>query len=135
MGPSRIAHGASAADDPALLAELQARGVTLDLCPTSNVQASIFPTLADHPLRRLLRAGVPVTLSTDDRTVSDLTLVREYVTAHEVLGVSLAELWQMNMHALRVAFLQHDEPLRASLIEEFEAFAATEPELAGEAQP
>ena len=51
-----------AADDPALCAELIARGVTLDLCPTSNWQAGIVPSLAAHPLARLHRAGVPVTL-------------------------------------------------------------------------
>ena len=127
VSPARIAHGAPAADDPGLMAELISRGVTLDLCPTSNVQASIYATLADFPLPRLLRAGVPVTLSTDDRTVSDLTLVREYERAHTVLGLSLAELWAMNVHALRVAFLHHDEALRARLIGEFESFAASEP--------
>jgi adenosine deaminase len=127
--PARIAHGAPAAEDADLMAELKARGVTLDVCPTSNVQASVYPTLADFPLARLARAGVPLTLSTDDRTVSDLTLVREYERAHDVLGLSAAELWQMNMHALRVAFLHHDEGLRARLISEFEAFAATEPSL------
>ncbi len=74
VDPSRIAHGAAAAADAALMAELVARQVTLDVCPTSNVQASIFASLADFPLRRLLDAGVPLTLSTDDRTVSDLTL-------------------------------------------------------------
>ena len=52
--PSRIAHGAPAAEDTSLLQELIARNVTLDLCPTSNVQASIYPTLADHPLGRLV---------------------------------------------------------------------------------
>jgi adenosine deaminase len=129
--PSRIAHGAPTADDPALMAELRARGVTLDLCPTSNVQAAIVPTLADHPLPYLLRAGVPVTLSTDDRTVSDLTLVREYERAHAVLGVTLPELWQMNLHALRVAFLDHEEHSRARLVAEFEAFAESEPALQG----
>ena len=112
------------------MAELVARGVTLDVCPTSNVQANDFDTLADFPLRRLLRAGVPVTLSTDDRTVSDLTLVREYERAIDVMGLSVAELWRMNMHALRVAFLHHDEAERARLIGEFEAFAAAEPQLA-----
>jgi adenosine deaminase len=120
--PSRIAHGAVAAEDPLLMGELRARDVTLDLCPTSNVQAAIFPTLADHPLPYLLRSGVPVTINTDDRTVSDLTLVKEYVRAHEELGVTIPELWHMNMHALHVAFLQHDEPLRAQLIEEFGAY-------------
>jgi adenosine deaminase len=70
---------------------------------------------------------VPVTLSTDDRTVSDLTLVREYENAIEHIGLSVAEVWRMNMHALRVAFLHHDEAERARLIGEFEAFARAEP--------
>jgi adenosine deaminase len=131
VGPSRIAHGAPAAEDPLLVEELIARNVTLDLCPTSNVQAFIYPTLADHPLARLSRAGVPVTLSTDDRTVSDLTLVKEYDRAYSIMGLSVAELWAMNLHALRVAFLQHDESLRASLVAEFEEFAASEPMLGG----
>lgn len=129
LEPARIAHGAPAADDPALVRELADRGVTLDLCPTSNVQARIVPTLADHPLPYLARAGVPVTLSTDDRTVSRLTLVEEYRRAHEVLGLTTAELWRINLHALRVAFLQHDEELRARLLAEFEEFAARDPEL------
>lgn len=133
LEPARIAHGAPAAEDPALMRELAARGVTLDLCPTSNVQAQIVPTLADHPLPYLARAGVPVTLSTDDRTVSRLTLVEEYVRAHEVLGLTVAELWRINLHALRVAFLQHDEVLRADLQVEFLAFAAGEPELVAQA--
>ena len=124
--PTRIAHGAVTAFDPELMDELRARDVTLDVCPTSNVQASIFPTLADFPLRRLLRGGVPLTLSTDDRTVSDLTLVREYERARDVLGIGLRELWAMNLHALRVAFLQHAEAARARLIGQFDAFAATE---------
>ena len=114
VSPARIAHGARAADDASLMAELAARGVTLDVCPTSNVQASIFPTLTAFPLPALLAAGVPLTLSTDDRTVSDLTLVREYDRAHAVIGVSVADLWRMNLHALDVAFLHDDEPLRAA---------------------
>ncbi|HET7676940.1 MAG TPA: adenosine deaminase [Candidatus Limnocylindrales bacterium] len=125
--PARIAHGAPAADDPSLVADLIARGVTLDLCPTSNLQAGLVERLSDHPLPRLVRAGVPVTLSTDDRTVSDLTLVREYARAHTTLGLSLAELWRLDRHALEVAFLARDEPLRARLRQAFDAFAAEAP--------
>lgn len=132
LQPSRIAHGAPAANDPALMEELIARGVTLDLCPTSNVQAAIVPRLADHPLPYLARAGVPVTLSTDDRTVSGLTLTSEYRRAHEVLGLTAGELWRINLHALRVAFLQHDENLHRRLLDQFDAFAAADPALAGE---
>jgi len=127
--PSRIAHGTPAADDPALQADLRARGVTLDLCPTSNVQAGIVPDLASHPLAMLHRRGVPVSLSTDDRTVADLTLPREYARAHAILGLTLSELWSINRHALQAAFLHHDEPLRADLLAEFDTFADSEPTL------
>ena len=126
VDPARIAHGAPAVDDPGLQRELIDRGVTLDLCPTSNTQAAIVPTLADHPLPHLLHAGVPVTLSTDDRTVSDLTLSREYARAHVVLGITLHELWAMDRHALTVAFLHDDEPLRRRLLDDFDAWAASE---------
>ncbi len=123
VDPARIAHGAPAGDEPALQRELIDRSVTLDLCPTSNVQAAIVPSLAEHPLPRLLRSGVPVTLSTDDRTVSGLTLTTEWQRAMDDCGLSLAEVWAMNLHALRVAFLHHDEELRARLLAEFQAEA------------
>jgi adenosine deaminase len=134
LAPSRIAHGAPAADDPALLAELRTRGVTLDLCPTSNLQAGLCPTFGEHPLRRIVRAGVAATLSTDDRTVSALTLVGEYARARVSLGLSLAELWRLDRQGLTAAFLQHDEARRTALLAEFDAFAAGEPALA-EVQP
>ncbi|HEY8167909.1 MAG TPA: adenosine deaminase [Candidatus Limnocylindrales bacterium] len=128
--PSRIAHGAPAGDDPGLMAELVARNVTLDICPTSNVQADLRPTLAEHPLPTIVRAGVPVTLSTDDRTVSALTLTHEYARCRATLGLSPAELWRLDRHALTVAFLD-DESLRARLLADFDAFADAEPALGG----
>ena len=69
-------------DDPALVAELTARGVCLDLCPTSNVQAGHRAVARRaRASARLHRAGAPVTLSTDDTTVSDVTLTEEYARA------------------------------------------------------
>jgi adenosine deaminase len=126
LAPARIAHGGSAADDPVLVAELTTRGITLDMCPTSNVQAGLAPSLATHPLARLHRAGVPVTLSTDDRTVSDLTLTREYANALHPIGLSLGELVAIDRHAFEVAFLGDDEPLRARLRAELDAFVTAE---------
>ncbi len=131
LEPERIAHGPLAIEDPSLCRELAARGITLDLCPTSNVQAGIVPSLADHPLARLHAAGVRVTLSTDDRTVSDVTLPEEYRRVVEYLGLDLPTLWTIDRGALDVAFAEPAaiEPLRA----EFDAFAALVPELgAGE---
>ncbi len=130
LEPDRIAHGAASAEDPALVAELRARGITLDLCPTSNRQAGLYPALAHHPLVRLHRAGVAVTLSTDDRTVSDLTLTREIGRAIGRLGATFPEIVAMTRTALRAAFLADDEPERARLLAALEAFAAGEPLLA-----
>ena len=133
LEPERIAHGPGAVDDPALCAELIARGVTLDLCPTSNAQAGIVPSVADHPLARLQRAGVSVTLSTDDTTVSDLTLSEEYLRAVEVIGLTLPELWAMDRRALEVAFATDADtaPLRHA----FRAWGATIPELEQDGGP
>jgi adenosine deaminase len=127
LAPERIAHGPLAVDDPSLMDELRERHVWLDLCPTSNTQARIVPTISDHPLARLLRAGVPVTLSTDDLTVSDLTLSDEYERAVSRIGVTLPELWGMNLAALEAAFC--DEATRTRLRTEFEAWGAGIPEL------
>jgi adenosine deaminase len=129
VDPERIAHGSRAVDDPTLGAELAARGIALDLCPTSNWQAGTHRTLADHPIARLHRAGVPVTLSTDDTTVSDISLSEEYVNAVETIGLTLPELWAIDRYALDVAFV--DEATRARLQAAFDAWGAGIPELAG----
>ena len=125
--PERIAHGPGAVDDPELCAELIERRVTLDLCPTSNYQAGIVPSVAEHPLARLDRVGVYVTLSTDDTTVSDLKLSDEYLNAVTEIGLTLPELWEIDRHALNVAFA--DEADLAPLRESFEAWGAGIPEL------
>ena len=128
MNPERIAHGPGAADDPALMAELRERRICLDLCPTSNAQGSIVPSVAAHPLATLHRAGNPVTLNTDDLTVSDLTLSEEYRNAVERIGLTLPELWAIDRFALDVAFA--DEAALAPLRVAFDAWAAGIPELA-----
>ncbi|HEV2006314.1 MAG TPA: adenosine deaminase, partial [Candidatus Limnocylindrales bacterium] len=126
--PERIAHGPSVAEDPALVEELRTRGVVLDLCPSSNVQAAIVATVATHPLARLHRVGVRVTLSTDDTTVANLTLSEEYLRAIERIGLSLAELWAIDRLALDVAFA--DESTLAPLRRTFDDWAAASPVLA-----
>ena len=127
VDPERIAHGPGAIDDPGLCAELQARDITLDLAPTSNWQGSIVPSVAEHPIASLHRMGVPVTLNTDDLTVSDLTLSEEYIAAVEQIGLTLPELWTIDRHALDVAFA--DEATLAPLRSEFDAWAPGIPEL------
>jgi adenosine deaminase len=129
LRPDRISHGASAAGAPDVMAHLVERGITLDLCPTSNLQAGTVDTFEAHPLPVLLRAGVPLTINTDDATISDITLSEEWLRCVRHLGVTVAELWRCNLHALDAAFV--DEPTRERLRAEFRQWAAWVPELQG----
>ncbi len=104
FGVRRIAHGVTAATDPELLAVLRARDITLDLCPTSNVQAGIVASLADHPLAALHRAGISVTLSTDDRTVTGVTLTEELARTAEAQDLADAELAAIALNAFHRGF-------------------------------
>jgi adenosine deaminase len=127
LDPERIAHGPLAIDDPDLVRHLAAAGTWLDLCPTSNVQAGIVPTIGDHPIRRLMHAGVKVTLSTDDLTVSDVTLSEEYARVVEGPGITLPELWALDLAAIEAAFC--GRPTKEALRESFLAWGAGIPEL------
>jgi adenosine deaminase len=104
FGVRRVAHGVTAADDDDLLAILRARDITLDLCPTSNVQAGIVESLASHPLAALHRAGVSVTLSTDDRTVTGTDLTTEMARSADALGLSRDELAAIALNGFRRGF-------------------------------
>ena len=104
FGVSRVAHGVTAADDAAVMQLLRERGVTLDLCPTSNVQAGVVRSLATHPVARLHRAGVSVTISTDDRTVSATSLSQELARTVEAVGLTDEELLSISLNAFRRAF-------------------------------
>lgn len=103
--PDRIGHGVRASEDPSLLRNLAASGVVLEICPTSNVDSGVVPTLSDHPLPRLLRAGVRVTLNTDDPGLSALTLSEEFERAQATMKLPFEALRQMTVTAAEAAFL------------------------------
>jgi len=107
LGVRRIAHGATTAQDPSLMATVRERDVTLDLCPTSNVQAGIVASLEEHPLALLHRAGVSVSLSTDDRTVSDMTLSREMAAVAAAQQLTPEELVAIAVNGFRAGFGPH----------------------------
>ncbi|HEY8922693.1 MAG TPA: adenosine deaminase [Candidatus Limnocylindria bacterium] len=104
FGVRRIAHGVTAAEDPDTMALLRDRDVTLDLCPTSNVQTGIVAELAVHPLAALHRAGVSVTLSTDDRTVANTSLTEEMARSAAAMQLTADELAVIAVNGFRRAF-------------------------------
>ena len=127
IDPERVAHGPHAIEDPACVAALIERGIVLDLCPTSNTQANIVSTYEAFPLKRLMAAGVRVTLNTDDLTVSDVTLSQEYERAVTKLGVTVPELWDLDLAAIEYAFC--DDETKGRLHESFLSWGAGIPEL------
>ena len=88
----RILHGVRALEDPALVDRLAASGVSLDVCPTSNVLLSVVPSMADHPLPRLLAAGVRCSVNADDPMVFDTDLTAEYAECRNSLGLTDEQL-------------------------------------------
>ena len=124
FGIRRVAHGVTVADDPKLVEAVRARDITLDLCPTSNVQAGIVADLASQPVATLHRSGVSVTLSTDDRTVTGTTLTEELVRTAHAVGLSADELAAIAVNAFRRAFAPPVvmQPLIASATAAWEAW-------------
>ncbi|MGH3648151.1 MAG: adenosine deaminase [Micromonosporaceae bacterium] len=92
LGADRLRHGIRAVEDPALLAELAARDVVLDVCPTSNLRTRVVASLDAHPLPALRAAGVSCSISTDDPAMFDTDLDREYALAAR-LGVTAREAY------------------------------------------
>jgi adenosine deaminase len=113
----RVQHGVRAVEDEAVLTLLAARQICCDVALSSNVCLKVTPGLAEHPLPRLLAAGVPVTLSTDDPPFFGTTLVHEYEIAHRELGLSPETLWEINLNGLRYGLA--DAALRRRLLLEF----------------
>jgi adenosine deaminase len=103
LGIERIAHGVIGARDPRIVERVRAEGVVLDLCPTANWKCKAVPSLADHPLPTLVRAGVRCTISTDSRTVAGTTLSHEFELASE-MGLSEQELTACNKTAYEAKF-------------------------------
>lgn len=127
LRPARVAHGPGSAEDPVLCAFLREQDVMLDLCPTSNLQAGLYPDYESYPLRQLVEAGVPVSISTDDSTLSNLTLSDEYINLLQVGQVDLSTLWRLNLNALGHAFLEPEE--KARLLFRLNSWASNIPEL------
>ena len=101
----RIGHGVRAMDDPDLLERLGAARVPLDVCPTSNIRTGTVPSLERHPIRRLLAAGIPVTVSSDDPIVFETSITAELALLHLAHHFSWHELGGLTVNAAASCFL------------------------------
>jgi adenosine deaminase len=122
LGAERIGHGIRSVEDPVLVTALVERGITLEVCPTSNVCTRVVPSLAEHPLPALLDAGVAVTLATDDPPMFGTTLVDEYRAVVATFGLDARAVVDLVRTGVRASFLPEDR--RRALLAEVDATAA-----------
>ena len=116
-GASRIGHGVALKDVPGNWEALVADKIAIEMAPTSNFQTKAVDTLANYPFKKLLDAGVRVTINTDNRTVSGTTLNDEYEKIAGWYDLSEAEFRQIGRHAFEASFMSSEQ--RDALISEF----------------
>jgi len=119
----RIGHGVRSMDDPRLVAYLRETQLPVDVSPTSNVRTRCVGSLAAHPLPAMLKAGLYVTVNSDDPPMFGTTLSNEYLVASAELGLSAAELAGLAANAVRASFL--DDAAKVALTAEVAAVSAS----------
>ena len=104
----RVDHGVRSVEDPALLEHLGAQGITLNVTPSSNVITGMYADIDHHPVGRLIEAGVPVTINSDDPKAMNVTLSGEFEKVSRSLGWSLADVEAATRRAIGAAFCDPD---------------------------
>ena len=109
FGTKRVGHGVRSAEDRELMKKLAEEGVTLELCPTSNLNTSIFEKLADYPLPELMAAGVRVTVNTDNMMVSGVTLESEMEKLAQTFSLTDDHFKTLARNAVQASFASAED--------------------------
>lgn len=109
FGAKRIGHGVRVIEDETLLEKIVKKNITLEVCPTSNIQTCICNDYASHPITKLYKAGVNVTINTDNMTVSNTTLEKEYINLLKETELKYEDLVKMNINSVKAAFITNEE--------------------------
>lgn len=109
MGTTRIGHGIHAIESEETMNLLKERQILLEMCPTSNIQTKAIQNINNYPLWDFYQRGIPVSINTDNRTVSFTNLEKEYQLLGKVFPISLEEFCEMNEMAIRSSFATQQE--------------------------
>ena len=109
LGAKRIGHGVRAIESTEALNLLKEKDITLEVCPKSNLDTKMYNKLESHPIKKLLDKGVKVTINTDNRTVSNITLEETYKELKETFHFSKEDFINMNKRAIECAFISEKE--------------------------
>ena len=104
MGARRIGHGVRSYEDASLLTELAKRGIALELCPTSNLNTKVFDSLDQYPIDAFISAGVSITVNTDNMSVSNTTLAKEFEKLSKVYSFTETELLNIVKTSISASF-------------------------------
>lgn len=104
LGADRIDHGVRAIEDPSLVELLAERQVPLGVCPVSNIALGLYPSIEEHPIERLRRAGVPVSVNTDDPALLGTTLEVSYEQCAAAFGWSRETIRELAATSVRASF-------------------------------
>ncbi len=118
-GTKRLGHGVRSLEDPELIEKIVAEGITLELCPTSNLHTCMFPCIEEYPLRKLMEAGVKITVNTDNMTVSNVTLDSEFKKLIAAFDLTDEEIKGFAKNSVNACFA--DEETKKILLEKIEA--------------
>ncbi|WP_020575506.1 adenosine deaminase [Actinopolymorpha alba] len=111
LGATRVGHGVRSAEDPALMDQIAARGVPLEVCPASNVALGVYPEPSAVPLRKLYEAGIQIALGADDPLLFGVRLAGQYSLARR-LGFTDAELAELARMSVRASCAPSDVTAR-----------------------
>ncbi|MGW3559552.1 adenosine deaminase [Streptomyces sp. NPDC000963] len=125
LGAERIGHGTSSVRDPALLAHLAEHRIALEVCPTSNIATRAVATLDEHPIRKMVDAGVLVTVNSDDPPMFGTDLNNEYAVAARLLDLDERGLAALAKNAVEASFL--DAAGKARIAAEIDAYTEAWP--------
>lgn len=101
----RMDHGNACLDDPDLVAELARRRVPLTVCPLSNLKLQVVRDMAEHPLRRMLDAGLCVTVNSDDPSYFGGYVNDNYLACQRALGLARDDLVRLARHSIEASFV------------------------------
>ena len=108
-GAKRIGHGIKIINDEEAIKLVKEKQIPLEICPTSNVQTCNVDNIMNHPIKKLFDKGILVTINTDNRTVSNTSLNKEYKLLEEYLNFTKEDFIKTNLIAIDKAFLTNEE--------------------------
>lgn len=129
FGAKRIGHGVRTLEDEKLLKRISEENITLELCPTSNLNTNIFQNIKEYPIRKFLECGIKITINTDNMTVSNTTLQAEFLKIKDELLLNDEDVWQIIKNASESTFADEatKEWLHKEILETYNYYKVNEP--------